>query len=110
MIHVRFGRTDSNVEVQTDVCRRSEPGRGIVSRQTDGVVACVVRGEGEASVGWTTCIGDSVAIFHFLRKIHSTKLRGSRSITHCDLHEDSQLFVYFVLLLLLIPFYCAVVT
>jgi hypothetical protein len=66
MVSVGFGRTDNNVEMQAYVCRGSEPRRRIVSRQTDGVVACVVRRESEASIGWTTRTGDRVASVHFL--------------------------------------------
>jgi hypothetical protein len=31
MIRVGFCRTDNDVEVETDVCRRTKPGGGIVS-------------------------------------------------------------------------------
>ena len=66
MIRVGFRRTDNDVEVKTDMCDRTKPGGGIVSRQAYRVIARVVRCKGEATVGWTTRIDDRVATFYFL--------------------------------------------
>jgi hypothetical protein len=49
--------------MQADVSRGAEPRRGVVRRQADGVVACLVRGEGEAALGWTTRVDDRVTTF-----------------------------------------------
>lgn len=66
MIRVGFRRTDNDIEVKTDMCDRTKPGRGIVSRQAYRVIARVVRGKGEAPVGWTTRMDDRVTAFYFL--------------------------------------------
>ena len=66
MIRVSLGCTNSDVEVQADVSRRTEPRRGVVGRQADGVVACLVRCEGEAALGWTTRANNRVTTFRFL--------------------------------------------
>ena len=66
MLHIGLGRTDSDIEVQADVSRGTEPRRGIVRRQADGVVACLVRGEGEAALSGTTRVDNRMTTFHFL--------------------------------------------
>jgi hypothetical protein len=63
MIRVGLGCTNSDVEVQANVGRGTEPRRGVVRRQADGVVACFVRGEGEAALGWATRVDDRVTTF-----------------------------------------------
>ena len=63
MVRVSLGCTDSDVKVQADVSRSTEPRRGVVGRQADGVVACLVRGEGEAALGWSARVDNRVTTF-----------------------------------------------
>jgi len=69
MIEVRPGRTDNDIEVQADVCRRTKPGGGIVGRKTDRVIARVMRGEREMTLGGTTRRDDRMVTLHF-RDLH----------------------------------------
>ena len=66
MIRVGFRRTDNDIEVKTDMCDRTKPGGGIVSRQAYRVIARVMRGKGEATVGRTTRADDRMTTFYFL--------------------------------------------
>ncbi len=45
---------------------RTKPGRGIVRRQANGVVACLVRGEGETALGRATRVDNRVSGVQFL--------------------------------------------
>lgn len=55
---------DDDVEVEADV-RGGEPG-GVVRAEADGVVACVVGGEGEPAFGGPFGFDDYFAGFDFL--------------------------------------------
>ena len=64
LLDVGFGGANDDVEVHADV-GVAEP-RGVVGRETDGVVACFVGCESESAVQRSDCLYDNVSRGFFL--------------------------------------------
>jgi hypothetical protein len=59
VLYVGFCRANDNVEIQADV-GVAEP-RGVVRRETDGVVSCFVRGKRKSTVQGPGSLYDDVS-------------------------------------------------